>query len=88
LLRLGCSSIEEDEQVCGDYNCAELESLYQTKMTLFKDGESENDTVLVWKSSKSDKYRMRTFLRQKFVPVVFLIVLIFAYRSYMKAGLR
>jgi hypothetical protein len=88
-MRLGCSSVmnNEDAQVCGEYHCDELEELYQSKMTIFKDGESENDTMLVWKS-KTDKYKMRTFLRQKFVPVVFLIVLICGYRSYMKAGLR
>lgn len=89
-LRLGCTALlteGEVEPVCGEYSCDELEALYQSRMTILKDGESENDTVLIWKT-KNDKYKMRTFLRQKFVPVVFLIVLICAYRSYMKAGLR
>jgi len=88
LLRLGCSAISsDDEPICGEYHCPDLETLYQTKMTIFKNGEADNDTVLVWKA-KQDKYRMRTFLRQKFVPVLFLVVLILAYRSYMKAGMR
>lgn len=86
-LRMGCSSLLKDDEVCGEYNCSELEALYQSKMTIFKEGDGDNDTMLVWKT-KTDKYKMRSFLRQKFVPVVFLIVLICAYRSYMKAGLR
>lgn len=88
-LQQGCSySASKKTTICGEYSCTELESLYQKKMSVMRDGEFHQPRFVIVKSKTQEKYRVRNFLRQKFVPIVFLLVLIFAYKSYMKAGLR
>ncbi|ODN02564.1 hypothetical protein Ocin01_04114 [Orchesella cincta] len=73
---------------CGEYDCTELDTLYQKKMGMVRNGDHHQQRFIIVKSKNQEKYRVRNFLRQKFVPIVFLLVLIFAYKSYMKAGLR
>ncbi|CAL8073708.1 unnamed protein product [Orchesella dallaii] len=84
-LQQGCSATDTN---CGEYDCSELDTLYQKKMGIIRNGEHHQQRFIIVKSKAQERYRVRNFLRQKFVPIVFLLLLIFAYKSYMKAGLR
>jgi len=90
----GCDSLVEparhrQEWNCGEYvDCRELERLYGQHMTVFRE---QGQQLLIWRgspSSTTQAHSVRHFMRQKMIPILFLVILLCTYKSYLRAGTR